>query len=246
MKNVGEGPVQLIIDARKGGPFTDLNDFARRVDLRAVGKRAIENSHQGWCARQPRSASGHAGLARPHPGGQRQPLPCGGGRADVAVRSATGVQAETITLPENIKVDRKEMLNWERELIGLYLSDHPLSGHTELLTKAVSHNSITLNDAAHEERVRVAGMVAAVRPYKTKTDKMMGFVTIEDMQGTVELVIFPKTWDKTRALCEQGKVIVVDGKVDFVQPAAEDFGGRDQDGSHFLRVFSGAASKQKG
>ena len=129
--------------------------------------------------------------------------------------SATGVQAETITLPENIKVDRKEMLNWERELIGLYLSDHPLSGHTDLLTKAVSHNSITINDAAHEDRVRVAGMVAAVRPYKTKTDKMMGFVSIEDLQGTIELVIFPKTWDKTRGLCEQGKVIVVDGKVDF-------------------------------
>jgi DNA polymerase III subunit alpha len=89
-----------------------------------------------------------------------------------------------------------------------------LAGHTELLTKAVSHNSITLNDAAHEERVRVAGMVAAVRPYKTKTDKMMGFVTIEDLQGPIELVIFPKTWDKTRTLCEQGKVLVIDGKVD--------------------------------
>jgi len=54
----------------------------------------------------------------------------------------------------------------------------------------------------------------AVRPYKTKTDKMMGFVTIEDLQGPIELVIFPKTWDKTRALCEQGRVVVVDGKVD--------------------------------
>jgi DNA polymerase III subunit alpha len=82
------------------------------------------------------------------------------------------------------------------------------------LTKAVSHNSITLNDAAHEERVRVAGMVVAVRPYKTKTDKMMGFVTVEDLQSTIELVIFPKTWDKARSLCEQGKVIVIDGKVD--------------------------------
>jgi DNA polymerase-3 subunit alpha len=128
--------------------------------------------------------------------------------------AATGVQAETITLPENVKVERKDMLTWERELIGLYLSDHPLAGHTELLTKAVSHNAFTLNDAAHEERVRIAGMIMTVRPYKTKTDKMMGFVTIEDLQGPIELVIFPRTWDKTRALCEQGKVVVVDGKVD--------------------------------
>jgi DNA polymerase-3 subunit alpha len=214
VKNVGEGPVQLIFDARKDGRFTDLNDFARRVDLRAAGKRAIESlikvgaldslgPRPAMLASLERIMAASASHFRAAEAGQMS-----------LFGSATGVQAETITLPENIKVDRKEMLNWERELIGLYLSDHPLAGHTELLTRAVSHNSITINDAAHEERVRVAGMVAAVRPYKTKTDKMMGFVTIEDLQGNIELVIFPKTWDKTRNLCEQGKVIVVDGKVD--------------------------------
>jgi DNA polymerase-3 subunit alpha len=214
VKNVGEGPVALIFEARKGGPFTDLNDFARRVDLRAAGKRAIESlikvgaldslgPRPAMLASLERIMAASASHFRAAEAGQMS-----------LFGSATGVHAETITLPDNIKVDRKEMLNWERELIGLYLSDHPLSGHTELLTRAVSHNSITINDAAHEERVRVAGMVSAVRPYKTKTDKMMGFVTIEDLQGNIELVIFPKTWDKTRNLCEQGKVIVVDGKVD--------------------------------
>ena len=216
VKNVGEGPVALIFEARKDGPFTDLNDFARRVDLRAAGKRAIESlsikvgaldslgPRPAMLASLDRILAASASHFRAAEAGQMS-----------LFGSATGVQAETITLPENIKVDRKEMLNWERELIGLYLSDHPLAGHTELLTKAVSHNSITLNDAAHEERVRVAGMVTAVRPYKTKTDKMMGFVTIEDLQGPIELVIFPKTWDKTRTLCEQGKVLVIDGKVDL-------------------------------
>ncbi|MGC1378791.1 MAG: OB-fold nucleic acid binding domain-containing protein, partial [Anaerolineales bacterium] len=72
----------------------------------------------------------------------------------------------------------------------------------------------TLTDARHEEQVRVAGMVAAARPYKTKSDKMMGFVTLEDMTGNIELVIFPRTWDKFRDLCVEGKVVVVDGKVD--------------------------------
>jgi DNA polymerase-3 subunit alpha len=214
VKNVGEGPVQLIFDARKDGLFSDLNDFARRVDLRAAGKRAIESlikvgaldslgPRPTMLASIDRILAASASHFRAAEAGQMS-----------LFGASTGVQAETITLPENIKVDRKEMLNWERELIGLYLSDHPLAGHTELLTKAVSHNSITLNDAAHEERVRVAGMVTAVRPYKTKTDKMMGFVTIEDLQGTIELVIFPKTWDKTRALCEQSRVVVIDGKVD--------------------------------
>ncbi len=214
IKNVGEGPVTLILAARQDGPFTDLNDFARRVDLRTAGKRAIESlikagaldrlgPRPALLASLDRILAASASHFRAAEAGQMSLF---GG--------ATGVQAETIILPENIKTDRKEMLNWERELIGLYLSDHPLSGYTDLLTKAVSHNSITLNDAAHEERVRVAGMVVAARPYKTKTDKMMGFVSIEDLQGTVELVVFPKTWNKARTLCEQGKVIVIDGKVD--------------------------------
>ena len=214
IKNVGEGPVALILAARQDGPFTDLNDFARRVDLRTAGKRAIESlikagaldclgSRPALLAALDRILAASASHFRAAEAGQMS-----------LFGAATGVQAETIILPENIKTDRKEMLNWERELIGLYLSDHPLSGYTDLLTKAVSYNSITLNDAAHEERVRMAGMVVAARPYKTKTDKMMGFVTIEDLQGTVELVIFPKTWDKSRTLCEQGRVIVIDGKVD--------------------------------
>lgn len=214
VKNVGQGPVEIIVAARKeGGSFKHLNDFSQRVDLRSVGKRALEclikvgamdsfGNRAALLAALERITAASASHFRAIEAGQ---LSLFGG--------VTGVQDDTISLPD-VQGDRKEMLNWERELIGLYLSDHPLSTHTELLTKAVSHNAVTLNDASHEERVRVAGMVAAVRPYKTKTDKMMGFVTLEDMTGNIELVIFPRTWDKFRGLCEEGKVVVVDGKAD--------------------------------
>ncbi len=214
IKNVGQGPVELIVAARQdGGPFKDINDFSRRVDLRAVGKRALEclikvgamdafDDRAALLAALERIVSASSSHFRAIEAGQMSLF---GG--------ASGVQDEIISLPD-IKGDRKEMLNWERELIGLYLSDHPLSTYTELLTKAVSHNAVTLNEASHEERVRVAGMVAVTRPYKTKTDKMMGFVTLEDMTGNIELVIFPRTWEKFRALCQEGKVVVVDGKVD--------------------------------
>ncbi len=213
VKNVGQGPVDILVEARKDGPFKDLNDFSRRVDLRAVGKRALEclikvgamdsfGDRAALLAAMERIVAASASHFRAVEAGQMSLF---GGMS--------GVQEETITLPD-VKGDRKEMLNWERELIGLYISDHPLSVYTELLTKAVSHNALTLTDARHEEHVRVAGMVAAARPYKTKSDKMMGFVTLEDMTGNIELVIFPRTWDKFRDVCVEGKVIVVDGKVD--------------------------------
>jgi DNA polymerase-3 subunit alpha len=96
---------------------------------------------------------------------------------------AAGMAAETIRLPE-VKTDRKELLNWERELVGMYLSDHPLSPYAEMLTNTVSHNAITLAEAEHQKLVRVAGMIVASRPYRTKKDAQMGFVTLEDLHGT--------------------------------------------------------------
>ena len=106
--------------------------------------------------------------------------------------AATGVIDE-IRLPDVSNVDRREMLNWERELIGLYISDHPLTPYQQTFAQIVSYFSGQLSEAQHEEKVRVAGLVTAVRPYMTKSNKPMGFVTLEDIQGNIELVLFPTT-----------------------------------------------------
>ncbi len=214
VKNVGQGPTDLIIAWREGKPFADLNDFSRRVDLRLVGKRALEclvkvgaldsfGDRAALLSILERLVSASTSHFRSAESGQMSLF---GG--------SSGVPLQGVSLPANIKVDRKEALAWERELLGLYLSDHPLTAHAELLTLAVSHTSITLAEASHEERVRVAGLVVAIRPFKTKTDKMMGFVTLEDLNGNIELVIFPRTWEKVRVICEEGKVLIADGKVD--------------------------------
>lgn len=214
VKNVGQSPVELIVSGREEKIFTDISDFAHRVDLRAVGKRALEclikvgafdyfGDRAALLASLERITAASTSHFRSIESGQMSLF---GG--------ASNIKDESITLPDNIKVIQKEALAWERDLIGVYLSDHPLSGYADILIHAVSHNSLTLQEAAHEERVRVAGMIVAVRPYKTKTDKMMGFVTLEDLDGNLELVIFPKTWEKVRATCEEGKVVIADGKLD--------------------------------
>ena len=125
----------------------------------------------------------------------------------------TGV-TETIMLPDVTNVDQREMLNWERELIGLYISDHPLTPYQQTFAQIVSYFSGQLPEAQHEEKVRVAGLVTAVRPYTTKTNKPMGFVSIEDVQGNIELVLFPRTWAQYREQMTVGQIIIVEGKVD--------------------------------
>jgi DNA polymerase-3 subunit alpha len=223
VKNVGHGPVDAILEARNpdgpdvgcvGQPFTDINDFARRVDLRQVGKRPLEClirvgalDHFG-----PRSAmlavldqilSISASHFRASDLGQISMF-----------GAATGISDE-IVLPKGIlETNRREILEWERELIGLYVSDHPLSPVMDALTQVVSHFSAQLSDAAPGEKVRVAGIVTRVRPHQTKTGKSMGFVTLEDLQGNIELVVFPRTWEQFWDVFEVDSVVLVDGKVD--------------------------------
>ncbi len=214
IKNAGQAAVELIIKEREAnGKFSDLNDFARRVDLRAVGKRVLEclikvgamdnfGNRAALLASLDRVVAISSNHFRAAEAGQMSLF---GG--------ATGV-TESITLPEVNNVDRREMLNWERELIGLYISDHPLTPYQQTFTQIVSYFSGQLHEAQHEEKVRVAGLVTAVRPYTTKTNKPMGFVSIEDVQGNIELVLFPRTWAQYKEQMTIGQIIIVEGKAD--------------------------------
>lgn len=217
VKNVGAGPVEVILAGRRASgpdvPFRDLNDLANRADLKTVGKRSLEclikvGAFNGFGERAALLASldqivaASASHFKAAESGQMS-----------LFGAATGVQAQSITLGGQ-KTDKKEALAWERELVGLYLSDHPLKEYETYLSQGFITTALELNDLGNQQPARVAGLVVSSRPYKTKTDKMMGFVTIEDLTGNIELVIFPRAWDKFRPLCEEGKVILAVGKVD--------------------------------
>jgi len=220
IKNVSQGAVETIMESRKEGKFTDLNDFARRTDLRAVGKRSLEclikvgaldqfgnrASMLGSLDRIVAISSNHFRAAD---------------AGQMSLFGASSGIIEEIHLPEVKNVDKREMLSWERELIGLYITDHPLNEYQAILAQIVSYFSGQLSEATHEEKVRVAGLITIVRPYTTKTGKAMGFVTIEDIQGTIELVMFPKTWTKFNEKMAVGQIIIVEGKVDNANPPAK-------------------------
>ena len=220
VKNVSQGAVETIMAARKEGKFTDLNDFARRADLRAVGKRSLECLIKvGALDQFGNRASMLGSLDRivAISGNHFRAVDAG----QMSLFGASTGIIEEIHLPEVKNVDKREMLNWERELIGLYITDHPLNEHQAILAQIVSYFSGQLSEAAHEEKVRVAGLISVVRPYTTKTGKAMGFVTIEDIQGTIELVMFPKTWTKFMDKMVVGQIIIVKGKVDNANPPAK-------------------------
>jgi DNA polymerase-3 subunit alpha len=220
IKNVSQGAVDTIMEARAEGKFTDLNDFARRADLRAVGKRSLECLVKvGALDQFGNRASLLASLDRIVAISGNHFRAADAGQMSL-FGASTGI-VEEIHLPEVKNVDKREMLNWERELIGLYITDHPLNEYQATLAQIVSYFSGQLSEAMHEEKVRVAGLITIVRPYTTKTGKAMGFVTIEDIQGTIELVMFPKTWTKFMDKMVVGQIIIVEGKVDNANPPAK-------------------------
>ncbi|MBM3145267.1 MAG: DNA polymerase III subunit alpha [Chloroflexi bacterium] len=214
VKNVGHGPVETLLEARKDSPFTDLNDFIRRADLRKVGKRALEclikvgaldvfGTRPALFDALDRIISISTSYFEAADSGQI-----------TMFGPQTGL-AEKIELPSiDAEVTRREQLDWERELIGFYVSDHPLSSVMDAIAQNVTHYSTELAEAGDRQAVRVAGLIARIRPHTTKKGQPMGFVALEDMQGVIDLVIFPRIWEKFRDLIDFDAIVMVDGKVD--------------------------------
>jgi DNA polymerase-3 subunit alpha len=220
VKNVGEGPVETILAARQTkGVFRDLGDFCRRVDLRQVNRRALESLIK-------------VGTLRPF-GTRSQLLPIverivGLSASlhharDVGQMSlfgeATGVHltAEETLLPplsQTPEVPQKEILAWEKDLVGVYISEHPLTQPLIRLQDVVTTHTGTLGEVMNGQSVVVAGMVQRVRRHITKKGDEMAFVTLEDLQGVCDLVVFPRTWEQTKPIWQPERVLVVGAKVD--------------------------------
>jgi DNA polymerase-3 subunit alpha len=215
VKNVGEGAVEAVLRARReGGPFADVEDFARRVDLRQVGKRALE------CLIRVGALDRFGGrldllesLDRIHSFSAAHFRAAEVGQMSL-FGAATGVSERLELSPAVVQIPRRRQLAWERELLGSYVSDHPLAAHMEELARVVTHFSAELTEEDHEQAVCVAGEVAAVRPYKSRSGKDMGFVSLEDVQGTLELVLFQRVWQGLQGKLQPGQIAVARGRVD--------------------------------
>jgi DNA polymerase III subunit alpha len=213
VKNVGQGPVDLILEARKDGSFKTLNDFIQRVDLRTVGKRSLECLIKvgaldalGQRATLLEALDQMLSVSTSH----FKALQSG----QLSFFGSFAESVDEIILPFASSLDTREQLEWERELLGLYVSDHPLTPFLPALRRKITHFSGQLGEAHDKEKVSVAGMVTKFRQHQTKGGKAMGFATLEDIQGPLELVLFPRVWDRFSKLITPDRVLVAEGKLD--------------------------------
>jgi hypothetical protein len=217
VKNVGQGAIESIIAARdEGGEFRSLTDFCTRIDLRLANRKVLE-------------ALAKVGALSPF--GHPSQILLG---LDDAVAAAQATQRDRISgqtslfdlgaadaatferpLPAATEVPVRERLRWEKELLGLYLSEHPMGEVAEQVGRFVTAYSSDLRDESLDgQRVVVGGIVTGVRTVITKAKASMAIVTLEDLQGTIEVVVFPRLYEQTLSTWRDGEILLVAGRVD--------------------------------
>jgi DNA polymerase-3 subunit alpha len=215
VRNVGNGAIEAIVAAREaGGPFRSLMDFCGRVDLHLANRRVVESLIRV-------GALNELG----HPAQLLDALDDAMASGQVAQRDRVSGQSSLFELagepsaferplPSVSEVPLKERLRWEKELLGLYLSDHPLGDIADELGQFVTAYSGEFGEEIDQQRVIVGGVIVGVRPVITKARQTMGVATLEDLQGSLEVIVFPKVLEETRAEWVEEAIVLVGGRVD--------------------------------
>ena len=224
IRNVGSGPVVSAIEARDaGGPFQSIEDFCDRVHRSALNKRVLESLIKSG-AMDAFKGTRHQQMAildqllgagieaqKSREAGQSSIFELLGGGGDTGTSSV-----QTITLPtiHHEAQHDKEALGWEKELLGMYVSDHPIARAMQ----DADLTGVTMLGAITDEMVgqvlTLCGMITSTRKLATKKGDTMLVATFEDMESTIELVAFPKTYEKCKALLVDDGLLCITAKVD--------------------------------
>jgi DNA polymerase-3 subunit alpha len=215
IKNVGEAIVGAIIAEREsGGPFRNLADLLTRVKHKDLNKKSLESLAK--CGAVDSFGIGRGTVL----GNLEDIVKFGSALKKAASSSQSGLFGSAPPNSLRIKpfpeTEVKEKLQWEKELLGLYVSDHPLRAH---LPKIQALKTTPIPDAFKEKselnRLFLAGIVTRVQKIVTKKGQPMAFTKIEDMNGAIELIVFPETLTRTNAIWKEGAVVLVGGKMSW-------------------------------
>ncbi|HSG80228.1 MAG TPA: DNA polymerase III subunit alpha, partial [Acidimicrobiia bacterium] len=216
IRNVGEAVVELITtERRKNGPFVDFQDFVNRVDLSVLNKRTVESLVKAGAFDSlgvPRK-----GLLTVH----EQVIDAVVARRraeDMGQFSLFGseepsLQPGSFEIPD-VEWDKTMKLAFEKEMLGLYVSDHPLFGVEASFKAMISCSVPALLEHADGAQAKVGGIVSAINRRYTRKGEPMLFFQLEDLEGSVEVVCFPRTVHEHGPLVRDDAVIVVEGRVD--------------------------------
>ena len=214
VKGVGEGAIDAVLEARARGPFRDPYDVILRIDSRRANRKFFESLIKAGAFDSyavPRRAL-MEGLDAAMGAAARQ-------QADAAAGQGTlfggAKRAPSFRFPDVPEWPLAEKLTYEKEVLGLYLSGHPIQAHTRDVARFATTNLGELESVKANVEVRVVVLPTDVRVTKTGRGDKMGIVRLEDDHGMVEAVFFPEPWARSGRAVQSGKPVVVTGRVEL-------------------------------
>lgn len=240
VKNVGSNAVDEILRAREDGPFKSFEDFLSRVDYRSINRKSFESLIKAGAFDRFHDRSMLLNsLDMIMAFGSRTQKQAAQGQTDLFGSSDPAKETKAIislNLPPSSDSSKntREHLAWERELLGLYLSQHPLTMFEAYLS-ANAKPIASLNQQMDGEAVQIGGIINAIREITTKRGQKMAFVRIEDLSGEIEVILFPAAYAQYADHWAQDKVVLVRGKLN----------AKDRDGNigEELKVLLDSASE---
>lgn len=226
VKNVGEGVIDAIVKAReeKGLP-KDIFQFINNVDIHEINKKAVESLIKAGaldCLNENRARhlAVFEGLIESAQNNSRKNIE---GQLSLFQMNADSMHNSGMTaqLPDVANFSKDLLMAMEKEMLGVYITGHPLSDYAEKIEKI---STVTSEDIAHAEAddgvqdgmaVTMAGMISSKKTLITKKNKMMAFIQLEDLYGTTEVIVFPNVYEAALGLLKNDKVVAIRGTVNF-------------------------------
>ncbi|NVM20978.1 MAG: DNA polymerase III subunit alpha [Desulfobacterales bacterium] len=217
VKNVGEGAIESILEVRKeNGTFKSLFDFCERIDHRRVNRRVVESlikcgafdstgakRSQMMAVLEEATEIGH-NVQKDRMNGQISLFEV------VAEHDRGGVYPP---LPEMEEWNESQLLNYEKETLGFFITGHPLARHEPILAKFANTDTLKLQDLSDDAVIRIGGVVRDYKHYNDRKGDLMAFVTLEDLSGFAEVILFSSVYSSVSDVIEKDAAILIEGRV---------------------------------
>lgn len=215
IKSTGGAAVEAILSARsEGGPFTSLTDFCCRVNMRVVNKRVVENLIK--CGAMDSFGALRSQLLAVLDQAIDLGAACQRDRANGQLGLFGDDQTfgmEEIRLPQRTEIPKQTLLQYEKELLGFYVTDHPLSEYKEVMQRFMPlHQFIGETQVQDNQFVRVAGIISSCNIKTTKSGDTMALLTLEDFTGRFPVIIFPKNYQACIRDVFEDNVVSIEGR----------------------------------
>ncbi|MDP2820918.1 MAG: DNA polymerase III subunit alpha [bacterium] len=217
IKNVGENIVNLILEERKNnGPFGSVEDLVRRVDPKALNKKPLESLIKSGAL----DKFGDRGiflenLEKILDFGRQSQKTKSTGQKNLFAGSNNGQASDfnSLKLDKAKQIAKRKKLDWEKELLGLYLSGHPLDDYKAIIQKNATLISEIKKNSPSNAPVKLAGIISGIKKILTKNGKTMLFVQVEDFTDKIEIIAFPSIVERNPLVFVENKIVILRGKV---------------------------------